>query len=114
MLFAWLGTKAFGLARGWWVLIALAALGGAILWLNAREEADDRANQDIGAAVQREADLRETIERTEQANDTRTEVREALARDDGRSRAVYDQCLRTARTPANCERFLPSGEAAER
>lgn len=115
MIMAWLGAKAlFGVARGWWLLAGIAALGAIALWLGAREAADDANNQEIGAAVQREADLRETIERTEEGHDARTEIREALGRADGRSRAVYDQCLRTARTPANCERFLPGGAADQR
>lgn len=89
---------------------ALAAF--ALLWalwaiLAAREEADDKANREAGAAVQREADLRETMERVETANATRDEVR------DRGSRARFDQCLRSARTPANCERFLPGGAAPD-
>ena len=115
MIAHWLGAKAlFGLARWAWLLIAAALLGAAVLWLNAREKADDQANQNIGAAVQREGDLRETIKRTEQGNAARTEIEEGVRRDDGRDAAVYDQCVRTARTPANCERFLPLGQADQR
>jgi membrane protein implicated in regulation of membrane protease activity len=92
---------------GAWALIAVGAaliLGGAWLWLDSREKADDKANQEIGAAVQREGDLRETIERTETANEAREEIGRHDAAGD---RLRYDQCLRSARTPANCERFLP-------
>lgn len=99
MIAAWLGTKALGLHRWIWLLALLAAIAGGILWLQAREEADDTANQEIGAKVQREGDLRKTIERAETANEARDDISR------NRDNARYDQCLRTARTPANCERL---------
>ena len=112
MIMAWLGAKAlFGLSRGIWVAIVAGLIGAAVLWLIAAEKADDKANQEIGATVQREGDLRETITRTETANEAREEIGRHDAAGD---RLRYDQCLRTARTPANCERFLPDGQAAER
>lgn len=101
---AFLALKFLGLARWAWLLIVVAAVAGLIWWLNAAEKADDKANQDIGAAVQREGDLRETIERTEQGNEARTEIEADVSR--GGGSVLYEQCLRTARTPANCERFL--------
>lgn len=94
-------------------LIAIAALLAMLaftLWLNGREKAAEVR----GATIQREGDLRETINRTEQGNAARSEVREAYERNGGRSRAVYDQCVRTARTPAHCERFLPEQPADQR
>lgn len=108
MIYASLTAKKLGLAKGWWVLIALAALVAGYVWLGAREEADDRRNQNIGAAVQREDDLRTTLERTNDASKARDDVRSDV---DG---ARYDQCLRTARTPANCERFLSGSKADQR
>jgi Flp pilus assembly protein TadB len=108
---SYLATKFLGLARGWW-LLAVAALATALgLWLIAAERADDQANRRIGAAEQRQADLTATLERTEEAHAARAEIRD---QDHGRSPARYDQCLRTARTPANCERFLPGGAADHR
>ena len=108
----WLTAKGLlGLARGWWILgaiVAAVALYAAFTGILGRMV--DTA-KDAGATEQREGDLRETIQRVETGNEAREEMREALARDDSRSRAVYDQCLRTARTPANCERFVPVGEA---
>lgn len=89
-------------------LLAAALLLGLWIWFGAREEADDKANQSIGATVQREGDLREILNRTEQANAARDEV------DDDRGTARYDQCLRTARTPENCQRFLPRSSADQR
>lgn len=88
-----------------WLWVALAAivlLVVAYFYLSAREEADDKRNQEIGGQIQREGDLRKTIERTEIANEARDDIRS------NRDRTRYDQCLRTARTPANCERLLPS------
>ena len=86
----------------------LAALVvGAWIWLDAREKADDKANQEIGGAVQREADLRETVKNVEKAN----EAADLIRRDPARA---YTECLRTARTPANCQRFLPHSEAPDR
>lgn len=96
------------LAIGALILATGLLIGALWLWLGAREEADDKANQEIGATVQREGDLRETIERTEKANETREEINRPGPAGD---RLRYDQCLRTARTPANCQRFLPVGQA---
>lgn len=87
-------------------LLAALAVGGW-LWFDAREKADDKANQEIGGAVQREADLRETVKNVEKAN----EAADLVRRDPDRAHA---ECLRTARTPANCQRFLPDSEAPDR
>ena len=92
--------------------IGLAVLVIALLWFLVRSH--DEKQREAGASAQREGDLRETINRTEQGNAARVEIQDAFKRDDGRSRAVYDQCLRTARTPENCQRFLPEQQAAER
>lgn len=102
-MIAWLVTKKLGLAKGLWLLIAIAALVACAIWLGARRTADDKANQEIGAAVQREGDLTETIKRTEQGNAAREEIRAPGPVGD---RARYDQCVRSARTPANCQRYL--------
>lgn len=99
------------LAIGTLILGAAALIGVLWLWLDHREKADDRNNQEIGAAVQREGDLRETLERTETANEAREEIERP---GDAGDRLRYDQCLRTARTPANCQRFLPGGQADQR
>ena len=54
-----------------------------------------------GAVVERAETQADIIKNVEKANEARTDVR------DPRSRAAYDQCVRSARNPANCERFLP-------
>lgn len=99
MITAWLGAKALGLQRWIWIVALLVAAVGAYVWFTQAEKADDKANQEIGAKVQREGDLRETIKRAEKANEARDDI--SRDRDDAR----YHQCLRTARTPANCERL---------
>lgn len=105
MIETWLAAKAlFGLARGWWVLIAVAVLAAGIAWLIHAEKADDKANQEIGALQQSNAGLHENAKRTEIGNDAREEIRAPGAVGD---RARYDQCLRSARSPENCGRFLP-------
>lgn len=102
------------LAKAGLILLAVVAMGALVLWLNLREEADDRTNQQIGATAERTKQLEDTIKQVEEGNAARAEIEEAMGRDDGRSRVVYDQCLRTARTPANCERYLPDDEADQR
>jgi hypothetical protein len=101
---AWLATKALGLARGWWLLGAALALAALAWWLSAAEKADDKANRELGATVERERSLAEAIERTEKANEAREEISRAGPVGD---KLRYDQCLRSARTPENCRRFLP-------
>jgi hypothetical protein len=108
-----LAAKFLGLARGWWLLAVVVAATALGLWLRASERADDQANREIGAAEQRQADLTATLERTEEAHAARAEIRDAT-QDGGRSSARYDQCLRTARTPENCQRFLPGRPADHR
>jgi membrane protein implicated in regulation of membrane protease activity len=87
-------AKSIGLKGG-----VLIAAGLALLLLaycaHRAEKADDQRNQEIGATVQREGDLRETITRTEKANEAAAKVeRDPVARRDG--------CLRHSRTPENC------------
>ena len=106
MIFAWLSARGlFGMAKGLWLVCALLAIMAAVVLLQKREQADDTANQNIGAAIQREGDLIETIERTGQANDARTEIERDLQTGDGRSAAVYVACLSNDRNPANCDRY---------
>lgn len=108
MIMAWLTSKALGLAKGWWILIVLAALITAIIIARGWMDRTIQTAIEAGAAEQRETDLRETIRNVEKANAARDEVHNDI---DG---ARYNQCLRTARTPANCERFLPARQADQR
>ncbi|WP_156840263.1 hypothetical protein [Novosphingobium aquimarinum] len=104
----WLTAKgALGLVRWGWIAIVAALIAAAVLVIDSAIEDVIAVSKDQGATEQREGDLHETLNRTEEGNNARTEIEEGLGRADGRSRPVYDQCLRTARTPENCERFLP-------
>jgi hypothetical protein len=96
-MFAWLGAKAlFGLSRWIWVAVAITALIGAVVWLQARENADNKANVAIGRTIEREEALTETIKQVEEAQD---------AREDNRNRDAeqrHSDCLRRSRNPENC------------
>lgn len=108
----WFAIKALGLPRYLWIVIAVVAVVTLGLWLAAIEKADDKSNQQIGRTEERLETTTEVLERTEQGNATRTEIERDVVR--GSGDVLYQQCLRTARTPANCERFLPERPAAER
>ena len=100
MIFAWIK------ARKWLLIVGavVAISGGFLLWLSNR----DAGNVEKGKAEQTVENLEETVNRVDQAN----EARDTIRVDNGNAR--FDQCMRTARTPANCQRFLPSGEAPKR
>lgn len=100
MILAWLTGRAFGMARWAWVAVAIAVLGAAVGIYTASQRHRDATNREIGAAVESNKNLTETVKKVEKAN----EIRETVQPGD---RRFYDECLRTARTPANCERFLP-------
>lgn len=105
MIYAFLTKTLLGAPRWLWLVIAFVLLlVAAAIWWTRSEEADDKANQEIGATVQREDDLRETLERTETGNEAREAIEQSGPAGDQRR---YDQCVRSARTPANCQRFLP-------
>jgi hypothetical protein len=105
----WLiGPSLFGVARWTWLCAVVAALTALALCLRAAETADDRSNQQFGAANQHADDLQVTLDRTEDAHAPRTAIRNPG------DPARYEQCLRTARTPTNCQRFMPVIAADQR
>jgi membrane protein implicated in regulation of membrane protease activity len=78
-------------------LLAFIAFLAFKVWLgDVKEDAGKKA-----VTTERAGQLEQTINRMETADETRREVR------DDRSRARYDECLQSARNPANCQRFLP-------
>lgn len=109
-MMAWLGTRAFlGLARWVWVLIAIGAVIAVVWAWNRAERADDAANQNIGRQTERNENLEEILERTEEGNEERSSVEAEAAV--GRGHRLYNQCLLSNRgAPENCERFLPQFE----
>ena len=92
-----------------WKLGALAvaavlAIVGVLAFIDrAFDETEEK-----GAVVERAKSAEQTIKNVETANEARDEV---VQRDDAGDRVRFCQCLRTARTPANCQRFLRGGEA---
>ena len=76
------------------ILIALHLLVSAIT-------RHDAAQSSAGAAVQRSQDQAVTIKRVEEGNAARAEIRNPG------SVARYEQCLRSARKPEVCQRFMP-------
>jgi len=101
-----LGPKAAKLAS-WGVLLVIAGLlvGGALLWFN--DTVDDARDEGVtqGATAERVEAQGKVIENVQKTNATR-----AAARDPG-SCVAYRECLRSARTAANCVRYLPDDEA---
>lgn len=101
----WFAIKMLGLPRWVWVAgVVVLIVAGGLLWAKLAEDADDRRNQELGATVEREKALTETVEKVEQANEAREEIGRAGPAGD---RLRYERCLRSARNPENCKRFLP-------
>jgi len=92
MIFAWIA------ARKWLLIVGavIAVSGGYLLWLSNR----DAGNVEKGREEQSQIGYQETIKRAEKAN----EARDTIRIDNGNAR--FDQCVRTARTPSSCKRFL--------
>ena len=89
------------LARYWpHFALGLFAILGVIAFKVWLADVKHDARQE-GVTTERAGQLTETLNSVEKANDTRRQI------DDPASRARYDECLRSARTPANCQRFLP-------
>ena len=65
-----------------------------------------------GANQERAITATKTLERVEISNETVEKVQKEITT--GSGSLLYSECLRSARTPANCQRFLPSGQKAER
>jgi hypothetical protein len=106
-----------GAPRWMWMIIGVLVAGALafVAYTRLIDKQDDIAkdNQEVGAAVQREEDLQETIERVETGNETRNEVAAEAAA--GRGPLLYRQCLSSNRgAPENCERFLPDRPADKR
>ena len=108
-------ARAFLRRIPWPVYAALGAILAALAawaWHNSQVTEAATEGRKAGATEQRETQLNTTIERAETANETREEIKSEVRA--GNGDALYRQCLRTARTPANCERFLPSSETPDR
>ena len=95
LITTWLAARRLGLSRGVWLLVLAAALTLAGLWLREREHANDRANQTIGAATERDRQARAALNNLEKADAAADHIRRD--RD-----AALAECLRNARNPADC------------
>lgn len=79
----------------------LALLGAFLVWLgNERKEAREDGRKD--AETEQQAKV---IETTEKVNDAREQAAQDIRA--GGSSELYANCLRSARNPENCKRFLP-------
>lgn len=95
----------------WARLAALALVLGGVWYCS--EQVDERVEQAevIGATTERNVQLEQTIENVKKAEEAREDITDPGPVGD---LTRYNQCLRTARTPANCERFLPSVQPSDR
>ncbi len=105
--------KATGLSKltlGIAAIVLIIAAVGLIYALSARSQ-DKRVNEafDSGVTTERGETNADTIKQVEKGNAAESEVRQAGPVGD---RARYDQCVQSNRAgPANCQRFLPAGQA---
>ena len=83
------------------LLLVASLIGGAVWWFNdtVEDAHDDGVTQ--GVTTERVEAQGKVIKNVQAANKTRAAVR------DDRNRAAYDECVRSARNPANCQRFMP-------
>ena len=82
------------------LLLVALLIGAAVWWFN--DTVDDA--HDEGVTTERVEAQGKVIENVQKTNETR-----AAARDPG-SCVAYRECLRSARTAANCVRYLPDDE----
>lgn len=81
------------------VLVALVGLG-LYAWAVSSQKTVVREATEAGRVAEQRDSLSVTLNRVEEANDVRTEVSNTA------SSARYDECVQSARNPAQCFRFL--------
>ncbi|MBO9580341.1 MAG: hypothetical protein J7498_05570 [Sphingobium sp.] len=81
--------------------VPVLLLVGAALWFALWLSGVKHDAKQEGVTQERTGALVETVNRMENASDTRRDIANPA------TRARYDECLRSARTPENCKRFLP-------
>lgn len=98
----------------WKVYAAIAALllvGGTVWYCSSQVEERVEQAEITGEVKEQKRQLEETIKNVETAEEAREDISEVGPTGD---RTRYNQCLRTARTPSNCERFLPDVQETNR
>ena len=111
MIWAWISAKGlFGLAKGAWVAICVAAAALAIgLYVHAehkKQTEHDTLEQTVGAQGVVVAGQTQTLNQLKDANN----AEQTLKSDNGRSAARYNQCLQDSTRPAACERYRPNAD----
>lgn len=96
MMLAWLSARGlFGLAKGWWLLIAAFGCFAIYIGIHGLLDRYGDASRDLGVQQQQNADLTATVKQVEKAN----AAAETVRRDPDAARA---ECLRNARNKADC------------
>ena len=88
-------------------IAALAFLSATVWYCNSQVKDKIEQAEESGKTAERNDQLERTIENVEKAEEARKAITTPGPVGD---LTRYNQCLRTARTPDNCERLLPSGE----
>jgi hypothetical protein len=89
-------------------LVLVAAVVAYFTFADKKAQRQEGNLVDKGVLQERSETQGEVINRTKEA----TDVREEISRnDDAGLRLRYEQCMRSARTPANCQRLLPQRPA---
>lgn len=90
-------------------LVLVAAVIAFFTFADKKEQRIETKLEEKGVLKERSETQGETINRVKEANDVREEVNR---NDDAGARLRYEQCLLSARTPANCQRLLPERPAS--
>lgn len=84
--------------------VGLVLIGSTLLIMS--KLSDIRADgEKQGAGQERTKNIDATLERVEISHEATEEIRKEATT--GNGSLLYAQCLRSARTPTNCKRFLP-------
>lgn len=98
----WLAIKALGLPRWMWGAIAVLSLLLAHMWFT--DSREDKA-EDRGRVIERADQQAKAIETAEKVNEAREQAAQDIRAGGGPE--LYANCLRSARNPEACKRFLP-------
>lgn len=100
--------KANPLVAGLIGIALVAAIVAYFTFADRREQRIEEKLEEKGAVTERAKQSEAVINRVEEANNEREKI---SRNDDAGAQLRYEQCLRSARTPANCQRLLPERPA---